>query len=200
MSASEFEYLSINFDFSIYEDIVLKILLLGTDYRVDILGTGKAIRLSTLLNDNIKKKILIYHNPDINCWESQLGTRVFIYSECRDYININNNYLNNKFNNDFIISYNNIKDPSWPVINSFNNFENLPEKIKKEFLEHIGVDSTKKYINQFIDSNCINFNGTYVYNKHYELIKNSELCFNIVDILNSNGDILLNKINSIVNV
>ena len=36
----------------------------------------------------------------------------------------------------FIASYNNIKDPTWPSINTFQQFKQLPDRIKQECVSH----------------------------------------------------------------
>jgi hypothetical protein len=67
----------------------------------------------------------------------------------RDYMVMIGETFYNNYGFDIKRSYNIVKDPSWPNCSSIDDFNNLPEHIKKECLEVFKFDLTNNYTNIF---------------------------------------------------
>ena len=50
------------------------------------------------------------------------------------------NYEFKRLENEWINQYNVIKAEGWPIVRSYNDFENLPDGIKKECIEKLKND------------------------------------------------------------
>ena len=152
---------------------------------------------------NIRQKIYFRCNPSDDVWESEQDlTRIFVYTDFDTQIQLSefkNAFRNhNRTSKDvypvahFVNSYNNIKDPLWPTIDSFYDLPKLPVRIQNEVRKTLNV--TENYVNDLIDKDRILINGEYVWKELGPKFRQADFMIKLQDIVTTNGNALLNKI------
>ena len=161
-------------------------------------------------NSNSTHKIYYHCNPseDEWRWDEELGkTRILLYTDFETQIQLSE--FKNAFVNcgrtttdvyplsPFVNYYNDIKDPAWPEIQSFNDIYKLPTAIYNEVCETLHI--TETYVEDLLDKDRVMFNGEYVWKDLPEKLKSAEVVVKLQDIVKSNGNALLNKVGSETN-
>jgi len=146
-------------------------------------------------------KLFFYCSLPRSIWEELSGIKLLIYTDLASQIALctykkaGPTVVDRDLNTHFSRFYNNVKDPSWPDCTDIDRSKNLPEHIQQELLTHsayIEFINATSWIQWFVTT-CQEhkINNDIVFSEVADAAKHSDLTVKLQDIVNTNGQALL---------
>jgi len=154
----------------------------------------------TELSD-IDNKVFFYCDPTDKEWNNQKGLKIILYADIKlqlalaEYKNaflyVDNESLNSVVDPVIIKNYNNVKDKSWPDVTMLDELRQCPEHILTELKEEFNIDVFADSVD-FFDTTM--WNGSKVWSDIGKMLPDADVTVRLVDLIQTNGSILLDKI------
>lgn len=155
---------------------------------------------------NGSPKLFFYCNLDANVWNNLSGTRLLLYTDLPTHLLLSrykNCWLYHPDNLDrtrdldfhFELFYNNVRDSSWPDCHSIKDSQTLPANLQKELLTHsdyqnfIKANSWHEWF--VVQHKHSKINNDIVYKDVATVAKHSHIVVKLQDMVNTNGQALL---------
>lgn len=160
-------------------------------------------------NSTLPNKIYYKCNPTLEDTTRYPGKKIILYTDFDTQLCLaatkkaswfsQNETIEDHQNTWFLVLYNNIKDQSWPVCTSIDNFNSLPQFIKNECMSQPNFDTIfdqQKFTTMFWNQKKILYNNEYIFVdlKNTIDIDQADIKVKLQDLIKSKGQILFEQL------